>query len=99
MCLIKRESGTLTCLGMVLDPIYFKALPLKPPGYQKFPIVVHNEMEHNLHVTAVFDELVTITFSMCQRTQLILEVRYLANILEPVKMNTINTLLQITRYI
>lgn len=31
--------------------------------------------------------------------QLILEIRYLANILEPVKISTINILLQITSYI
>lgn len=56
-------------------------------------------MEHNLHVTAVFDELVIMALPMCKMTQLILEVRYSANILEPVKINMINTLLQITRCI
>lgn len=60
-------------------------------------MVVCIEMQHSLHRIAVFDQFVTITFSTYKRSQLILEIRYLPNILELVKISAINTLLQITR--
>lgn len=56
-------------------------------------------MKHNLQGLAVFDQFLTTTFPTYKVTQLILEIIYLASILEPVKINTINTLLQITRSI
>lgn len=46
----------------MLDFIYFKALNLKSPGYQKFPVVVYNEKEHNPHDIGVFDQSLPITF-------------------------------------
>lgn len=72
---------------------------MKSPGYQKFSMVVYNEKEHSLHDIDVFDQSLPITFPAYKIIQLILEIRYLANILEPVKISTVNSLLQITSYI
>ena len=76
---------------IVLALIYFKALNLKSPGYQKFPMVVHNEMEYKLYGITVLDQFVTITFPTCKRAQLNSEIRYLDYILELVKISTINS--------
>ena len=46
----------------------------------------------------VFGQFVSITFPVCKVTQLVIsEIRYLASVLEPVKISTICTLLEIAR--
>lgn len=67
---------------------------LEISGIQNFPIVVYNKMEHNQYGITVFGQFVSITLPTYKATPLVIsEIRHLANILEPVKISRINTLL------
>lgn len=82
--------------GAVL--IYFIVLSLISLGSQNFPLVVHGKMEPNQHGNTVFGQFVSITFPVCKVIQLVIsEIRYLASVLEPVKISKICTLLEIAR--